>query len=571
MHTRSRRPLRGLAALTVAALVVAACGGEDPNAVPSTTAAPAETTAPGETVAPDDVDAPAETTEAPVLTNAPTTTNPDLTPVSGGSLTVAIDADSSGYNPVVDPWAAAGHNVARTIFDPLATYDATGKLVPYLAESIVANDDATVWTITARDGVTFHDGTPFDAEAMKANFDAQKASPQFGNQLALLASTAVLDPLTLELTMSQPWSTFPNVLAGDVGSQIGYMAAPSMLAAADGGRNPVGTGPFVFEEWVPDDRLTVVRNDDYWQEPAYLDEVTFRPIPDNTARKAAFDAGDVDLYYTGSSSEITEYQAAPEDWTTTIGAPGEPDLVMFNTLAPPLDDVRVRRALVMAVDLDRLFDFLDATGIKQKTSGPYANSSFWFAESNYPEFDLEGAQELIDEYVAETGTPVEFEFAGNQIPFIVSVQELYQSMWADIGVTANIVSRAQGENLAAVIAGDYQVAMWGGIGGGDPDADYNDFRSGTGQNFSGFNTPEMDAALDAGRALTDPDARKEQYAIVQEILGENVPFLWAGTNQYGVITPPDVRGVADFTLPDGSPGQAITSSQFFLKDVWRTT
>ena len=106
------------------------------------------------------------------------------------------------------------------------------------------------------------------------------------------------------------------------------------------------------------------------------------------------------------------------------------------------------------------------------------------------------------------------------------------------------------------------------IGGGDPDSDYNDFHSNTGQNFSGFNTPEMDAALDAGRALADPEARKEQYAIVQQILGDNVPYLWAGSNQYGVITPTNVMGVADFRLPDGSAGQPITASEFFLKDVW---
>lgn len=553
MRNLSVRPRRVLPVLALVSLVAAACGGNTPT---QTTDTGAPDTAGG------------ATTEAPVLTNAPTTTNPDLTPVSGGTLTITIDADASGYNPVADPWAAGGHIVARTIFDPLATYDASGKLVPYLAESITANADATVWTITARDGVQFHDGTPFDAAAMKANFDAQKASPQYGSQLALLGSTTVVDDLTLELTMTQPWSTFPNVLAGDIGSQIGYMAAPSMLASPDGGRNPVGTGPFVFQEWVPDDQLTVVRNENYWQRPAYLEQVVFRPIPDSNARKAAFDAGDVDLYYTGSSSEITEYQAAPDEWSVTIGSPGEPDMVMFNTKAAPLDDVRVRRALVMATDLDRLFDFLDATGIKQKTTGPYAESSFWYAESNYPEYDPEGAKALIDEYVAETGNPVEFEFAGNQTPFIVSVQELYQSMWSEIGVTANIVSRAQGENLAAVIGGDFQVAMWGGIGGGDPDADYNDFHSDTGQNFSGFNTPEMDAALEQGRALADPEARKEQYAIVQQILGENVPYLWAGSNQYGVITRPDVMGIADFTLPDGTPGQPITANQFFVKDVW---
>lgn len=550
------RPLRRIAALTFVGVFATACGGNKPG-----TTAPETSPSPGSAVS-------VETTSPPVLTNAPTTTNAEVVPQSGGSLTVAIDADADGYNPTSSAWASAGHNVARTIFDPLATYDASGKLVPYLAESITPNADATVWTVTARPDVTFHDGTPFDAAAMQANFEANRTSPQFGSQLALLVSMTVIDELTLELTMSQPWSTFPNVLAGDIGSQVGYMAAPSMLADPEGARTPIGTGPFVFQEWVPDDRLIVVRNDDYWQEPAYLDQVTFRPIPDSTTRKAAFDAGDVDLYYTGSSSEIIEYQAAPDDWTTTIGAPGEPDLVMFNTQKAPLDDVRVRRALVMAADMTRLFDFLDATGVKQVTTGPYASSSYWFADSDYPAYDPAGAKQLIDEYVAETGTPVQFEFGGNQSPFIVSVQELYQSMWAEIGATANIVSRAQSENISTVISGDFQVVMWGGIGGGDPDSDYNDFHSDTGQNFSGFNTPEMDAALEAGRALADPEARKAQYAIVQQILGENVPFLWAGSNQYGVITRPNVVGIADFRLPDGTPGQAITASQFFMKDVW---
>jgi peptide/nickel transport system substrate-binding protein len=141
-------------------------------------------------------------------------------------------------------------------------------------------------------------------------------------------------------------------------------------------------------------------------------------------------------------------------------------------------------------------------------------------------------------------------------------------MWSEIGATVNIVSRAQGENISAVIAGDFQVVLWGGIGGGDPDNDYVDFHSNTGQNFSGFNTPEMDAALDAGRALSDPDARKAQYAIVQQVLGDNVPYIWTGTNQFGVITDPSVQGMADFDLPDGAPGQPISGPLFFLKDVW---
>lgn len=553
----SQARVRLAAALTAVAALLAACGGNDPAAEPepSTTSADSST-------------APVETTEAPVLTNAPTTTNPEVVPQPGGTLRVALDAESTGWNPHNDPWANSGHNVAKAIFDTLTVLGDDGAVEPYLAESITGNADATVWTIVLRPGITFHNGEPLNADAVRLNFEAVKASPQYSAQLALLASTRVVDDLTLELTMSAPWGTFPGVLTGEIGAQAGYMAAPAMLAAPDGNRNPVGTGPFVFQEWVPDDHLTVVRNPDYWLDQSYLDEVEFRPIPDSTTRKAAFDAGDVDVYYTADSRDITDYLEAQEsgDVTVTIGAPSDPDVVMFNTSKAPLDDVRVRRALTMAVDIPRLYDYLDATGVKQPLRGPYAESSFWFADSDYPEYDPEGAAALIAEYEAEVG-PVAFDFAGGQDPFIVGYQELFQSMWADIGAEASIVSRAQSENTQAVVGGDFQVVLWGGIGGNDPDRDYDWFHSGP-LNFSRFTTPTIDAAMEQGRALADQDARKAQYAIVQQELGAAVPYIWTGTNQFAVITTPKVQGMADFDLPDGSAGQPITGGRFYLKDVW---
>ena len=301
----SRRRGIAVALLASAGLLLAACGGNDPSAT-------TEDTATATTVADagSDTTAPADTTPAstaPVFTNPPTTVNEEIVPVSGGTLVVGIEGESSGYNPTVDPWSNAGHNVAKAIFDPLAAADAEGKVVPYLAESITGNDDATVWTIVLRPDIVFHNGEPLNAEAVRLNFQAVLDSAQYKDQLSLLAGMTVVDDLTLELTMSSPWGTFPNVLTGVIGSQVGYMAAPAMLASPDGGRSPIGTGPFVFSEWIPDDHLTVTRNDDYWQGAPYLDGIEFRPISDSTARKAAFDGGDIDVYYTGSSSEITEY------------------------------------------------------------------------------------------------------------------------------------------------------------------------------------------------------------------------------------------------------------------------
>ncbi len=579
IHRSARRgPGRRLAALTAVVAIstfAAACGGNSPSSSNTTTAAPSTDAATegtpgavsdtadasGDTVA---VTEPAET--VPVFTNAPTTTAEAAPePVSGGTLTVAVEADSTGYNPTADAWGRAGHQVAHAIFDPLATTDAEGKVVPYLAESITANEDSTVWTITLREGISFHDGEPLNADAVKVNFEAVLASPQYKAQLALVTSMTVVDDLTLDIQMSAPWGAFPQALVGDVGTQIGYIAAPAMLADPAGGRTPIGTGPFTFVEWVPDDHLTVARNDGYWQGAPYLEEVVFKPIPDSTSRKAAFDADDVDLYYTAVSSEIIEFQE-DDSKTVVVGSPSEPDMIMFNTSVAPLDDVRVRRALAMAVDVPRIFDFLDATGVKQELDSPYPLTSFWHVDSEYPAFDPDEAARLIEEYEAEVG-PVTFNFSGNQDPFLVSLQELYQSMWADVGADASIISKAQSENISDVVGGNYQVIMWGGQGGGDPDRDYDYFHSG-GLNFTRYNSPEIDAALDAGRALSDPDARKAQYAILQEAFGRDVPYIWTGTNQFAVITPTDVIGIADFTLPDGTPGAPVVSGMFFLKDVW---
>lgn len=580
-HSTRRGAGRRLATLTAVVAIsalAASCGGNSPSSSNTTTAAPATKSTDG---AGDDAsvevsdtaggtDATTAATEpAPVFTNAPTTTAeaaPEAQP--GGTLTVALDADSTGYNPTSDAWGRAGHQVAHAIFDPLAALDAEGKVVPYLAESITANDDATVWTIKLRSGISFHNGEPLNAEAVKLNFEAVLASPQYKALLALVSTMTVVDDLTLELQMSAPWGAFPQSLVGDVGAQVGYIAAPAMLADPAGSRTPIGTGPFTFAEWVPDDHLTVERNDDYWQGAPYLDEVVFKPIPDVTSRKAAFDAGDVDLYYTATTGDIADYQA-DDSKTVVVGAPSEPDMIMFNTSVAPLDDVRVRRALAMAVDVPRIFDFLDATGVKQELDSPYPTTSFWHVDSDYPSYDPEEAARLIEEYESEVG-PVSFDFGGNQDPFLVSLQELYQSMWADVGADVNIVSKAQSENISNVINGTYQVMMWGGQGGGDPDRDYDYFHSG-GLNFTRYTSPEIDAAMEAGRALADPEARKAQYAIVQEAFGRDVPYIWTGTNQFAVITPTEVMGIADFTLPDGTAGTPVVSGIFFLKDVWRAS
>ena len=517
--------------------------------------------------------APTESAEAPATETLPVdvavTEAPELEPVSGGELIVGVGAESVGLNPQADAWGEEGHIIGRAIFDPLMTYDADGKVVPYLAESVEGNSDATVWTIKVRPDIMFHDGTPLNADAVMANFSAAQSSMTASSQVSLIGSMKVVDDLTLEITMTAPWASFPNLLTGGFAGQVGYMAAPSMLSSTEGSRNPVGTGPFKFSEWATDDHITVVRNDEYWQSPAYLDSITYRVIPDSSARLAAFDAGDIDLMYTANSADITDYLAMESDGdvSVTVGTPSAPDVIALNTKVAPLDDVRVRKALAMAIDMPRVIDLLNGTGIKKQMHGPYADTSFWYADTGYPEFDLEGAKSLVEEYTAEKGAAPEFDYIGGTDPVIVSYMELLQSMWADAGIKVNVVSQAQAENIGAVLGGTFQMAGWSGIGGDDPDNDYKYFHSG-GLNITGYTSATMDAAMDAGRANPDADARKAEYAKVQQELTDNMPFLWMGSNQFAVIARSKVMGIASFTLPDGSLGQPLTGPRFFAKDVW---
>ena len=175
-----------------------------------------------------------------------------------------------------------------SVFDTLAAVTEDGEVVPYLAESITPNEDYTVWTFVAREGVTFHDGTPFDGAAMVDNITRQFNSFLTGKVFADVATNpdgtpqiVLTDPMTMTITLKRPWVVFPIYLA----AQPGMMGSPTWMAAADARPTlepkPVGTGPFIFKEYKPGESFTATRNPDYWNQPyPYLDEYETRVIPD---------------------------------------------------------------------------------------------------------------------------------------------------------------------------------------------------------------------------------------------------------------------------------------------------
>ncbi len=191
------------------------------------------------------------------------------TPQSGGTVVMAVTAETNGWNPALAQWADAGNFVGSTFLEPLFVYNSNGDLVPWLAESATPDEDiAQNWTVKIRKGIMFQDGTEMKAPALKRSIELAifegLSSVALGK---LLKEIVVVDDYTIDVRLNVRWAQFPNVLAG----QIGLAMSESMLDQPDKGMtDPIGTGPYKFESWTPDKSVKVKKFDGYWGGPCAL-------------------------------------------------------------------------------------------------------------------------------------------------------------------------------------------------------------------------------------------------------------------------------------------------------------
>ncbi len=280
-HRPHRRSAYAIAALASLGLIAGACGsggGSSGGGTTTTGAAPGtQATTPAGTGAPG-------TTTVEAGSSAPTTAAAEQ-PTPGGTMVFGIEADtSSPWRPAEMVCATSCYQVIGSVYDPLTVLaDSDPGWKPYLAQSITPNADFTQWTIKVRAGVTFHDGTPLNGAAVADNLTRDKRGFLTGTALADVTTVAVspTDPLAAVVTTRRPWPVFPVYLA----SQIGMIASPTWLKASDTNdalkAKPVGTGPFIFQSYTPNESFKAKRNPSYWNKPyPYLDSVEFRPIAD---------------------------------------------------------------------------------------------------------------------------------------------------------------------------------------------------------------------------------------------------------------------------------------------------
>ena len=476
---------------------------------------------------------------------APTTAAaPNRAPCPTTKLVVGLDTDPVQIDPQQLPQTLGAYTVIDSVYDTLATY-VDGKPTPRLATSWTESADRLTWTVKIRQGVTFDDGTPLTADVVKQNLNAQRASTSNGPALANLSFLDAPDAQTLTVKLKTPWSAFPGVLTQFYTSVV----APSALRGSDLARKPVGTGPFTLTEWRPNDRIVLTCNDGYWGDKPAVGTIELRFVPDETARLAALRAGDIDAAWLLLKDSIESAQA-DKKLKTYRGPYAGQSITLFNSSAPPLDDVRLRTALVKAVDRKTLDDAYATPG-SEDAFGPFPKGHPWYTETAYPTFDAAGARALVAAWSADNGgkkpsVTYSYTSSGNQL--LDDLVAAIQQYWKAAGFDVKIDKQADVTGFVTqVVLGNYQAA--GFVAGLDPDPDltlYNGLHQLGAFNFERFKSAPLSDLLDKGRQAATEADRRAAYAAALQIVAEQVPVAYGSFSGSWISVTSRVTGMEKF-------------------------
>jgi peptide/nickel transport system substrate-binding protein len=479
-----------------------------------------------------------------------------LAPVDGGSLVVGVQGDAGGWNTHISAPAHAPAFMVSTMLESLAVMAADGTPEPWLATSWEPNDTFTEWEVKLRDDVSFQNGEKFDAAAVVVNtMDAINGLVSGQVMKGAVTDVVAVDPYTVKFTVADSWAAFPNSF---LSSALSFQQAPSALIAEDqGNKNPIGTGPFKFEEWIPGDHLSVVKNPTYWQPgQPHLDEIEFKIMGDTRSRADALLAGDIDMMLTVNALDANDLEAdgyqVIRDWDT------QAEMVVLNTAETSggqpnaLHNIHARKALAYATDQEAVAAAA-GDGIGTPTS-PFSPESPWGQpeeENGYPGFDLEKAKEEVEAYKQDTGEEtLTFRLASTPDVEALAIAQLIQSQWKEAGIDAKIETVEAAAYTGKVVSGGLQAAILAIYNAPDPDQSHYFWSSTTiggdgaiNINLQQYTTPEIDEALKIGRESADPQVRKEAYDELVRQLNAGVPNVWLYWTPYTLVADQRVHGL----------------------------
>jgi len=464
----------------------------------------------------------------------------------GGVLTLGLEVDIPGFDPLkVGVFDTAADTAAALIFDTLTMRDATGAARPKLAQSWTASEDFKTWTFKLRPGVVFQDGTPFNAKAVAWNY-ARLKDPANHCRCAFyiqgINSVEAAGDLTVVFHLRDPSVDLPTLLALPSATNVIQSPTAIQKLGDDYNHNPVGTGPFVVRTWTAADRMVLERNPVYWDKSRiHLDRVVLRPLPDSQSRFASLLAGETDLVWADEfeADNIAKARHDPALQVLTYTGSGA-TVYAFNTKVAPFQDVRVRRALVMALDRQLMSEVL-TNGLARPATNPYGDGSWVKCQDDGAlPYDPAKAKALLAEY----GKPVAFKMLVTATPRGRSVGQVLQQLWKRVGAETEIDQLDQTTIPPRAFSHQFQLTPWRIIDLADPDPQmYANFHTGSPANLAQFSSTELDRLLEEARSATDQKQRISNYCAISRLINHEATWFWTFQNTYYAMARKTVHGV----------------------------
>ena len=467
----------------------------------------------------------------------------------GGTLTMVLHRDVDTLDPHVTGNGGAW-TVASLTTETLLRIDDELNVHPALADSWSLLDDGSI-ELSLKQGITFSDGTTFDAEAVKVNMDRMVA-PETGSQVAgldmiparLYDGTEIVDDSTVRIHFTEPYGPLLLGLAHPTVAMMSPTAIRDL--GPDIGEQPVGTGPFEFVEWVRQTHVTLKKRQDYegggapftHSGPAYLDEIRLLLGPDPSTRLGLLEGGEAQLVENVPPQDLQRLQDSGFNIVNGL-SPGTPQSTFLNTESAPTNDIELRKAMLHATNREEINDTL-FFGFGVPEYGPLSSNSFGYdpvVETMYP-FDLEKAKQILDDagwIPGDDGIRVKDGVRAEILHYVhdffaVPIEPLWQAQQAEIGIEINLEQRDGAVAFQAILDGETQ-SMSDGYSAIDPQfvlgCYFNSSNLGV-CTISHYVTEELDGILDEASGTSDLDVRKKLYSEAQKIIMGNalmIPFV----------------------------------------------
>lgn len=475
----------------------------------------------------------------------------------GGELIVLRASDATSLDPHFITDIPSANIIHGKVYETLVAFDRDRNIVPLLAKSWEQKDELT-WTFTLNEGIKFHDGEDFNAEAVKTTFnrilDPATGSPQ-RDKLSMISEVVVDDTYVVTLKLKNPYAPLLSILA----SQEGSIISPKVVteSADQLATSPVGTGPFIFESWKSGQAITLNTNKDYWGTVPKIDKVTFKIVPEDSTRLAMIESGEAHIADQVPVTDIDRIEnSSTMNLFRTEGLAVE--FIGFNVKDSLLSNIKVRQAISYAVDREAII-----SGIYNNV-GTLANSAMspkvigYASDTKAYDYDVVKAKQLLKEAGIKEGTKIKLLTSDRKER--INMAEVVQSQLKGIGLDVEIQVMEYGAFISEITKEQHQmfISGWGNATG---DADYNQYNlfhtasMGAPGNHFYYSNPEIDKLIEEGRSESDQAARNDIYKKAMQLELDEAVYIPVRNYEHIAVYSNTVKGfwldASNYTMLSG--------------------